>query len=42
MEINLKGCFKDKFSFERQMKKECKVRRKKIQQGKNDLFLIKG
>lgn len=42
MEVNLKSCFKGRFSFGRQIKKECKVRRKKIQQDENDLSLIKG
>lgn len=41
MEVNLKGYFKGRFSFGRQFKKECEVRRKKIKQNKNDLSLIK-
>lgn len=42
MEVNLKGCFKGRFSSGRQNQKESKVRRKKIQQDENDLSLIKG
>lgn len=42
MEVNLKGGFKGRFSFGRQIKKECKVRGKKTQQDENDLSLIKG